>query len=125
MTYRLYLAPNTYALTAHALLEELGLDYELRWVGIFQETPDPELLKVSPHCRVPALQDGDTVIFETGAVALWLAERHGDGAYLVPPGDLGRARFLQWFHYLATTLQPDVMMQFHPEAYAGDDETQR
>ncbi len=87
MTYRLYLYPNSYALTVHAVLEELALDHELKWVGIFQDTPDPDLLKVSPHSRVPALEGDDLVLFETGAIALYLAEQHGDGALLIPPGD--------------------------------------
>ena len=125
MTYRLYLYPNSYALTVHAVLEELALDHELKWVGIFQDTPDPELLKVSPHSRVPALEGDDLVLFETGAIALYLAEQHGDGALLIPPGDPRRGLFLQWFHYLATTLQPDVMIQFHPETYFEDAATQK
>lgn len=125
MTYRLYLYPNSYALTVHAVLEELGLDHELKWVGIFQDTPDPDLLRVSPHSRVPALEGDDLVLFETGAIALYLAEQHGDGTLLIPPGDPRRGLFLQWFHYLATTLQPDVMIQFHPETYFEDAATQK
>ena len=124
MTYRLYLAPNTYALTVQALLEELAVPHELVWVGIFQEQPDPVLLKRSPHLRVPALESDDGVVVETGAIALYVAERHGDGAFLIPPGDPDRARFLQWLHYLASTLQPDVLIQFHPEFYADDAPTQ-
>ncbi len=120
MNYRLYLYPNSYALTVHAVLEELELEHELKWVGIFQDTPDPDLLKVSPHCRVPALEGDDIVLFETGAIALYLAERHGSGSLLIPSGDRRRGLFLQWFHYLATTLQPDVMIQFHPEVYFDD-----
>jgi glutathione S-transferase len=125
MFYTLYLYPNSYALTVHAVLEELGLDHRLKWVGIFQDTPDPDLLKVSPHSRVPALEGEDVVLFETGAIALYLAEQHGDGALLIPPGDPRRGLFLQWFHYLATTVQPDVMIQFHPEIYFDDAATQK
>jgi len=127
MTYRLYLYPNSYALTVHAVLEDLALPHELKWVGIFQDPPDPDLLKVSPHSRVPALEDTESgeVLFETGAIALWLAERHGDGRLTVSHDEPGRGRFLQWFHYLATTLQPDVMIQFHPETYFDDEATQQ
>ncbi len=124
MTYQLYLAPNTYALTVQALLEELEVAHELHWVEIFQETPDPDLLAVSPHLRVPALKGNGMVMVETGAIALYLAERHGDGALLIPPCDPGRPLFLQWLHYFATTLQPDVLIQFHPEVYAEDRPTQ-
>ncbi len=124
MTYRLYLAPNTYAMTVQALLEELAVPHELVWVGIFQDNPDPVLQERSPHLRVPALEDDGRAMFETGAIALHLAERHGDGALLIAPGDPDRARFFQWLHYLASTLQPDVLIQFHPEFYAADGPTQ-
>ena len=100
MTYQLYLASNTYALTVQALLQELDVAHELHWVEIFQKTPDPDLLAVSPHLRVPALKTDDMVMFETGAIALYLAEQHGDGTLLIPSGDAGRPRFLQWLHYL-------------------------
>lgn len=122
--YTLYTYPNSYAMTVHCLMEELGLDYDCRWVGIFTDAPDPEFLKVSPHARVPALVTPDGPVFETGAIALYLAERHGDGLYQIPQGDPDRCRFLQWYYYLGTTLQPDVMVQFHPEVYFADDATQ-
>lgn len=122
--YTLYTYPNSYAMTVHCLMEELNLAYECRWVGIFTDKPDPEFQKVSPHARVPALVTPDGPIFETGAIALYLAERHGNGGYQIPVGDNERGRFLQWFYYLGTTLQPDVMVQFHPEVYFADDKTQ-
>ena len=111
-------------MTVHCLMEELELDYDCRWVGIFTDKPDADFLKVSPHARVPALVTPDGPVFETGAIALYLAERHGGGDYQIPVGDADRGRFLQWYYYLGTTLQPDVMVQFHPEVYFADDETQ-
>ncbi len=123
--YTLYAYPNSYAMTVHALMEELGLDYTVKWVGIFTATPDPDFVAASPHARVPALETPDGPVFETGAIALYLAEKHASGAYQIQTGDPRRARFLQWFHYLASTLQPDVMIQFHPEVYFEDDATQQ
>lgn len=120
MDYILFCARNTYAMSAHAILEELGVPYRVNWVELFSAEPDPEFLVASPHCRVPALAGPDGTVFETGAIALYLAERHGGDSLLVPPGDPSRGRFLQWLHYLASTLQPDVMIQFHPEFYFDD-----
>lgn len=122
--YTLFTYPNSYAMTVHCLMEELGVDYECRWVGIFTDTPDAEFLKVSPHARVPALVTPDGPVFETGAIAMYLAERHGKGSYQIPVGDTARGQFLQWYYYLGTTLQPDVMVQFHPEVYFADEATQ-
>ncbi len=122
--YTLYCAPNTYALIAHAVLEEIGAPYEARLVELFADVPDPEFLKASPHCRVPALDGPDGPVFETGAIALYLAERHPEAGLVIPVGDPRRGRFLQWLHYFASTLQPEVLIQYHPEFYFDDEATQ-
>lgn len=123
--YRLFCAPNTYALCAHVMLEELGVPHDLHWVELFSNTPDPAFLAASPHCRTPALTTPDGTIFETGAVCLYLSERDPAGTFLIPPGDPRRGLFLQWFHYLATTLQPEVIIQFHPEFYHAEASEQK
>ncbi|MCR9125119.1 MAG: glutathione S-transferase family protein [Rhodobacteraceae bacterium] len=117
--YTLFCAPDTYAMGAHAILEEAGADYRLHWVELFTATPDPLFAAASPHCRTPALTGPDGAVFESGAVALYVAERHPEAGLAVPPGDPRRGAFLQWLHYLGTTLQPEVMIQFHPEFYMG------
>ena len=122
--YTLFCAPDTYAMSAHAVLEETGADYAVRWVRIFAENSDPDFLAASPHCRTPALSGPDGSVFETGAVCLYLAERHPEAGLVIPPGDPRRGAFLQWFHYLATTLQPDVIIQYHPEFYHSDPDLQ-
>ena len=121
--YRLYAWPNSYAMGVHAMLEELGVDYEVQWVKIMVSDLDPDFAAASPHGRVPALTAPGQTVFETGAIALFLAESHPEAGLLVPQGHPGRARFLQWLHYFASTLQPDVMIQFHPEFYFDDAKT--
>ncbi len=118
--YRLYSAPNTYAMSAHAVLEELGVPYELVNVTLFSDAPDPDFLRVSPHGRVPALVDEHGPVFESGAIALYLAERHPQAELAIPIGDPHRAAFLQWLFYLSSTLQSEVLIQFHPEFYFED-----
>lgn len=119
--YTLYVARNSYAMIAQAVLEEVGADYEVRWVEIFTDQPDRDLLAASPHARVPALVGPDGTICETGAIALYVAERHGESDLVIHPGSPERGRYLQWLHYMASTLQPDVMIQFHPELYFDDE----
>jgi glutathione S-transferase len=123
--YRLYSAPNTYAMSAQAVLEEIGASYEVITVSLFSQTPDPEFLAASPHGRVPALVDEHGMTCETGAIALYLAERHPEAGLAIPSSDPRRARFLQWLFYLSSTLQPDVILQFHPEFYFADAQNQR
>jgi glutathione S-transferase len=73
---------------------------------------------------VPALADESGAICEAGAIALYLAERHPDAGLAIPVGDPRRGRFLQWLSYLSSSLQPDVIVQFHPAFYAADAEAQ-
>jgi glutathione S-transferase len=118
--YRLYSSPNTYAMSAHAILEELGVAYELVNVRLFSDDPDPGFLAASPHGRVPALATPDGPVCETGAIALYLADKHPEAGLAIPAGDPRRALFLQWLFYLSSTLQPEVLIQFHPEFYFPD-----
>lgn len=123
MTYRLFAWPTSYAMGVHALLADLDLEHEVRWVKILTDDLDPDFSRISPHGRVPVLQTPDGPVFEAGAIALYLGERHADGSLVIPPNDSQRGAFLQWMSYMGTTLQPDVMIQFHPELYFEDAET--
>jgi len=122
--YTLFCSPNTYAMSAHAILEEIGVDYAVQWVELFQSQPDAAFLAASPHARVPALLTDTGTLCETGAIAFYLAERHAPDL-LIAADEPARGRFLQWFHYLASTLQPEVIMQFHPEFYAAEPRDQQ
>ena len=115
--YTLYAAPNTYAMSAHAILEEVKADYRIEWIEIFTDKPNHDFRKISPHCRTPALETPEGGIFETGAIAMYLGEKFPNYNLIVYPEDPRRGKFLQWFYYLGSTLQPDVVIQFHPEFY--------
>lgn len=123
--YQLYCAANTYAMGAHVLLEELGVSYEVIEVTIYADKADPEFLKASPHARVPALVHRYGTVFESGAIAQFLTDTHPDNGLGVPFDDPDRGRFLQWLYYLSSTVQPEVMIQFHPDNYFQDLDTQR
>lgn len=123
--YVLFAARNTYAMIVHALLEEIGADHDIHRVEIFSDNPDPRFVAVSPLLRVPVLVGPDGPVFESGAIAHYLAERHPEAELAIPIGDSRRGRFLQWLHYLSSTLQPEVLIQYHPEAYFEDEDDQR
>jgi len=118
--YILFCAPDTYAMAAHAILEEVEADYKVKWVEIFVDDPDPNFIKASPHGRTPALLGPDGSIFETAAISLYIAERYPRAGLVVPQDDTRRGKFLQWLYYLSSTLQPDVIIQYHPEFYHDD-----
>lgn len=70
------------------LLEEIGRDYAVAGLPAMEKSP--EHLALQPFGQVPVLRDGDLVLFESGAIALHLAE----GTALMP--DATRAEITQW-----------------------------
>ena len=62
------------------LLEELGIPYETHAIDISKgQQFDPEFLKIAPNNRIPAIRDRDTgtTLMESGAILLYLAQKHG------------------------------------------------
>ncbi len=57
-------------------LEEMDLDYEAIAIDITKgDQFSPEFLKINPNNKIPALQDGDLTLFESGAILLYLAQK--------------------------------------------------
>ena len=85
------------------LLEELGLDYEVKRYSIRDGSMrDTAFLKVSPAGRVPALEMGDRVLFESGAIVQMLCETYPDHGLAPAPGGRDRARFLECLGFAET-----------------------
>src|ERR1700720_1360781 len=69
-------------------LEEVGQPYEVRLVS-FQAKKEPAHLRLHPFGLIPTYEEGDLVLFETGAIVLHIAEQH---AGLFPDDANARAR---------------------------------
>jgi glutathione S-transferase len=120
--YRLYAHRNSYAMTTHLMLEELGVDYDVTWFNVHKpEEFPPEFLDLNPNAKVPVLVTPHGAVYESAATLLYLSEHH-DNRFM--PVELGaeRARAQQWLIWLMSTFQPEVMIQFHAERYFPDDE---
>lgn len=98
---KLYFAPNTRAVRSAWLLFELGLDFDLhRFEKLGDPTMrSPEFLAISPNGRVPVLEDGEVLLFESPAIAQYLAARYDDGALVPEVGSANFPTYLQWLHY--------------------------
>lgn len=91
------------------LLEELGLDYVVSPVDLGKrEQFSPHFSAISPNNKIPAVVDtvidGDPiVIFESGAILTYLAEKYGQ--FLAPHGQ-ARYNVFQWLHWQTSALGP-------------------
>lgn len=119
--YKLFWAPSSANMAPHAVLEEIGCPYELVLVDTAKgEHRKPEYLKLNPNARVPTLIDGDTVMYESAAITLYLAEKHPEAKLLPAIGTPERMLFLQWLMYLTNTVQEAYMQYYHAEYFAQD-----
>lgn len=118
--YRLHYAPDNASLVIRLALEELGLPYDTQLVDrltVAQQSPD--YLKLNPNGTIPVLETPEGTLFETAAILLWLADRHGG---LAPAVDEPlRAPFLKWLFWCSNTLQIDLRQYFYPDKFIGPD----
>jgi GSH-dependent disulfide-bond oxidoreductase len=82
-------------------LEESGLTYEVIPVDIFKyEQHTPEYLQINPNAKVPAIVDGEVVVFDSNAILLYLGEKTGQFM------SNDRGELLSWLMFVATGLGP-------------------
>jgi glutathione S-transferase len=106
---KIYHAPNTRSVRIVWLFEELGLPYELEKLKLGDPSMrSPEYLRVHPMGRVPALQDNDTTIVESGAIVQYVLARHGNGRLAPDVSSPDFPRYLQWLHYAEGMIMPPV-----------------
>ncbi|MDH3305419.1 MAG: glutathione S-transferase N-terminal domain-containing protein [Gammaproteobacteria bacterium] len=102
----LYYWPTPNGHKISIMLEECGLDYEVKPVNIGAgDQFDPEFLKLSPNNRMPVIVDTDTgiSIFEGGAILIYLAEKTG---MFLPKEQRPRFEVLQWLFWQTGGLGP-------------------
>jgi glutathione S-transferase len=86
--------------------EEAGLAYEVIPLGFVPGFKLERPLAINPNNKIPALEDGDLVLFESLAINLHIAGKVG--APLMPSGD-DASRVLQWTLWAATEIEPHIM----------------
>ncbi|MDF1718925.1 MAG: glutathione S-transferase family protein [Antarcticimicrobium sp.] len=116
--YRLHYAPDNASLVIRLALEARELPYETVLVNRRTREQDNAAYRaLNPAGLIPVLETPDGPLFETAAILLWLADRHGG---LGPaPDDPGRGSFLKWLFFTSNTLHADLRMLFYPGHYAG------
>ncbi|MFD1034649.1 glutathione S-transferase family protein [Sphingomonas hankookensis] len=87
------------------ILEEAGQPYDVHYLSQgAQKAPAHRALQ--PFGQVPTYQDGDLTLFESGAIVLHVAQRHG---VLLPTDPASRARATEWLFAALNTVEPPIM----------------
>ncbi|MEE9281149.1 MAG: glutathione S-transferase family protein [Myxococcota bacterium] len=90
------------------MLEELGIDYEHEKTHFATDAKQPEYLEnINPNGKVPALVDGDLVLWESMAINLYLARKYDGG--LLPKSLEDQARAVQWSFWGMTEIEPSLI----------------
>ena len=107
---QLYSLPTPNGVKVSIMLEEIGLAYEPHLVDIGKnESWTPEFLSLNPNGKIPAILDPDgpggkpIVLFESGAILLYLADKTGK---LLPTDPARRYEAIQWVFFQMAFLGP-------------------
>ncbi len=115
---------NSYSMTPQVLLEELGLEYQLRWTKIHIPNAEKseDLMAANPNGRVPTLITPEGAIYETAAILLYMAERHPECGFIPAIDAPERRLFWQWHFYLVSTFMPEELIQDGPAVFLPENE---
>jgi GST-like protein len=117
----LYFFPSPNGLKIAIMLEECGLQYEVKPVDIGRgEQFQPEYLAINPNNKIPSIVDLDTgiAVFESGAILIYLAEKSGT---FLPTDPKARMQTLGWLFWQVGGLGPMAGQAHHFRAFADEE----
>ena len=97
-------------------LEDVGQPYEVRLVS-FKAMKESAHLAVHPFGQIPTYEEGDLVLFETGAIVFHIAQRNPG---LLPQEPNARARAITWMFAALSTKEPPILDLFTAKVLEGD-----
>ena len=97
-------------------LEEAGLHYDVRLVS-FRAMKEPAHLSLHPFGQIPTYEEDGLVLFETGAIVLYIGQRHGG---LLPDDANARARAVTWMFAAVNTVEPPILELVTARIFEGD-----
>lgn len=110
MTITLYHHPFSRAAGTVWALEELGQPYELKFVDLMKGAHKaPDVVALNPMGKLPVLTDGDVVVTEAAAIALYLADRYASGRLAPALDDPRRGTYLRWSLFGPAVIEPGTM----------------
>jgi glutathione S-transferase len=90
------------------LLEELGIEYEIKRYERDKKTglAPPELIAIHPLGKSPVITDGEVTVAESGAIIEYLVGKYDDGRLLPAAGTPARMAYTYWLHYAEGSFMP-------------------
>jgi glutathione S-transferase len=111
-----YLTRRVRDLRVRRALDEVGLPYRTTLVGD-GAMPRSAYRKIQPFGQIPAIEDGNLVLFESGAIVLDIAERFPG---LLPDDAAGRAHATQWMFAALNTIEGRVQQFAEIDLFHAD-----
>jgi GST-like protein len=94
---------------ASIALEELGLDYEVVVVNTSpRDQFKPDFLALNPNHKIPVIEDGDQVIWESGAILLHLGEKYDPDGRILPKDPAKRMEAIQYAFFQTGGVGPNL-----------------
>ncbi len=120
--YRLFWGPDMGSVAPQAVLEELGLAYDMVQVNFGAgEHKNPDYQAVNPLGKVPALQLPDgSILTESAAIVLYLCDLVPAAGLLPAPDHPDRARALRWLLFLASDVYGCSVRIYAPDDFCSD-----
>lgn len=87
-------------------LEEVGQPYDVIYLSQGEQKQAPHRGR-QPFGQVPTYEEGDVLLFESGAIVHHIASTHGDT--LLPADPAARARAVEWMFAALNTVEPPIM----------------
>ncbi len=109
-TLHFYHAAPSRSSGVHALLEELGVPYELHRLDLKAgDNRRPDYLAVNPLGKVPAIRHRGEVVTEQVAIFLYLADEYPAAGLAPAIGDPLRGPYLRWMAFYGSSFEPAVV----------------
>ena len=111
-----------------AQLDWYGQDYEFREVGDLFKSAEArrKLAELNPVSQVPTLVMADgTVVTESAAITLYLAELNGDDSLVPAAGSSERLAFLRWLVFIVANIYPSYTYGDDPARFVSGPEAQK
>ena len=104
---------NSRSLRLLWLLEELGVDYQIKHYKRHKVTKlaQDDYKKLHPVGKSPVVSDGDLVLAETGAIVEYIVEKYGEGKLRPQKDDPNYVRYLYWLHSSEGSLMPLLLLK--------------